>query len=47
MFGVLRGVKHSLVALEELTPTLEFSIFLITVEVNLLSSLMGVKFTAL
>lgn len=33
--------------LEELAPTLEFSIFLMTVEVNLESSLMGVKLTDL
>lgn len=47
VFGVLRGVEQSLAGFEVLAPTLERSIFLITVEVNLLSSRMGVKLTAI
>ena len=42
MFGVLKGVGHSLDALE-FEPILEPSIFRIIVEVNLLNSLAGVK----
>lgn len=45
--GVFKGVEQSLDALEELAPALEFSIFRITFEVNLLISLMGVKLTDL
>lgn len=47
VFGVLRGVEQSLAGFEVLDPTLERSIFLMTVEVNLLSSRMGVKLTAI
>lgn len=36
---------QSLVGLEEVVPNLELSIFLMTLDVNLLISLMGVKFT--
>lgn len=45
MVGVLKGVELSFEALEEAFPTLAPSNFLITDAVNLLSSLMGEKFT--